>query len=138
VWGPVKDTIAKTHPQMIVFEKLPLEQQVRNRLFRAIVHAISPVFILCERQTKETARMIITQQLEHLCDKSGSIRGMRMLGDVFSGVAKQNVTWRIVLFGDYAKALRVDFCPYCGDQLPSHVVCHVLTNVAVATQDITQ
>lgn len=39
VYGAVKDAEAKTHPCMVPFEELPWDQQVKDRLFRSIVHA---------------------------------------------------------------------------------------------------
>lgn len=39
-YGEVKDPEAKTHPCMVPFDQLPPEQQTKDRLFRAIVHAI--------------------------------------------------------------------------------------------------
>lgn len=40
VYGPVKDPDAKQHPCMVPFEKLPVEQQAKDYLFRAVVHAL--------------------------------------------------------------------------------------------------
>ena len=40
-YGPVKDPEAKTHPCMVPFDELPPEQQAKDRLFKAIVHALS-------------------------------------------------------------------------------------------------
>lgn len=39
MYGDVKDPEAKTHPCMVPFEQLPLEQRVKDHLFRAAVHA---------------------------------------------------------------------------------------------------
>lgn len=39
-WGPVKDPGLKQHPCMVSFESLPPHQQAKDRLFRAIVHAL--------------------------------------------------------------------------------------------------
>lgn len=39
-WGPVKDPEKKEHPCMVPFSELPLEQQVKDSLFRAVVHSI--------------------------------------------------------------------------------------------------
>ena len=41
-YGLVKDPEAKTHPCMVPFDQLPLEQQAKDHLFRAIVHALAP------------------------------------------------------------------------------------------------
>lgn len=38
-YGPVKDEKAKTHPCLVPFDQLPPEQQFKDTLFRAIVHA---------------------------------------------------------------------------------------------------
>jgi len=40
--GPVKDEIAKTHPDLVPFNELPAEQQLKDRLFIAIVRALTP------------------------------------------------------------------------------------------------
>lgn len=40
VFGEVKDPEAKTHPCIVPFGELPLEQQKKDTLFRAIVHAL--------------------------------------------------------------------------------------------------
>lgn len=36
-WGPVKDEVAKTHPCIVDFSKLPPEQKAKDYLFRAVV-----------------------------------------------------------------------------------------------------
>jgi len=40
-YGPTKDTEAKTHPCLVPFDKLPREQQAKDYIFRAIVHAMT-------------------------------------------------------------------------------------------------
>lgn len=40
-YGPAKDVEAKTHPCLVPFAELPVEQQAKDFLFRAIVHALS-------------------------------------------------------------------------------------------------
>lgn len=40
VYGDVKDPEAKTHPCMVPFADLPREQQAKDFLFRAVVHAL--------------------------------------------------------------------------------------------------
>lgn len=40
--GPVKDPGKKEHPCMVPFDELPLEQQLKDHLFRAVVHALRP------------------------------------------------------------------------------------------------
>lgn len=40
-YGPVKDAEAKTHPCFVPFEQLPPEQQAKDRLFKAVVHALA-------------------------------------------------------------------------------------------------
>lgn len=39
-YGPEKDPDAKTHPCLVPFEELPAEQQAKDHLFRAVVHAL--------------------------------------------------------------------------------------------------
>lgn len=39
-WGEIKDAAKKLHPQIKPFDELPIEQQRKDRLFRAIVHAL--------------------------------------------------------------------------------------------------
>lgn len=41
VYGPIKDTEAKVHPCMVPFAELPREQQAKDFIFRAIVHALA-------------------------------------------------------------------------------------------------
>lgn len=38
-WGTEKDPAAKTHPCMLPFRDLPLEQQQKDYIFRAVVHS---------------------------------------------------------------------------------------------------
>lgn len=40
-YGPTKDPDAKQHPCLVPFADLPLEQQVKDHLFRAVVHALT-------------------------------------------------------------------------------------------------
>lgn len=40
-YGPVKDEAKKEHPCLVPFEQLPVEQQAKDYIFRAIVHAIA-------------------------------------------------------------------------------------------------
>lgn len=40
-YGEVKDPIAKTHYCMVPFDQLPPVQQAKDRMFRAIVHALA-------------------------------------------------------------------------------------------------
>lgn len=42
VYGPEKDPEAKTHPCIVPFDELPQEQQAKDFLFRAVVHALEP------------------------------------------------------------------------------------------------
>lgn len=41
-YGPVKDPQAKQHPCCVPYGQLPPEQQAKDYLFRAIVHALAP------------------------------------------------------------------------------------------------
>lgn len=40
VYGEVKDPVAKTHPCMVPFGQLPTEQQLKDWIFRGVVHAM--------------------------------------------------------------------------------------------------
>lgn len=39
-FGPVKDAEKKEHPCMVPFDELPREQQAKDYIFRAVVHAL--------------------------------------------------------------------------------------------------
>lgn len=39
-YGPVKDAVAKTHPCILPYDELPVEQQMKDDLFGAIIHAL--------------------------------------------------------------------------------------------------
>lgn len=41
VYGEVKDPEKKEHPCMVPFDQLPPQQQAKDRLFRAVVHALA-------------------------------------------------------------------------------------------------
>lgn len=41
-YGPAKDEQARTHPALLPFGELPPEQQLKDRLFTAIVRALAP------------------------------------------------------------------------------------------------
>lgn len=41
VYGPIKDATLKQHPCMVPFAQLPIEQQAKDFIFRAVVHAMS-------------------------------------------------------------------------------------------------
>lgn len=40
VYGETKDEVKKTHPCLVPFSKLPKEQQAKDFIFRAVVHAL--------------------------------------------------------------------------------------------------
>lgn len=40
IFGETRDAEEKTHPCIVPFEQLPVEQQAKDFIFRAIVHAI--------------------------------------------------------------------------------------------------
>ena len=41
VYGAVKDTVVKTHPCLVPYEELPVDQRVKDHLFRSIVWALT-------------------------------------------------------------------------------------------------
>lgn len=42
VYGPEKNAETKEHPCMLPFGELPVEQQAKDFIFRAVVHALAP------------------------------------------------------------------------------------------------
>ena len=40
--GPVKDEALKTHPCLVPYHELPVEQKTKDYVFKAIVHALNP------------------------------------------------------------------------------------------------
>lgn len=40
-YGPIKDPVKKEHPCIVPFTDLPKEQQIKDWLFRGVVHAIA-------------------------------------------------------------------------------------------------
>ncbi len=42
VYGVTKDPTMKTHPCLVPFDELPLEQQLKDRLFRAVALSLLP------------------------------------------------------------------------------------------------
>lgn len=47
-YGPKKRPDLKQHPCMVPFDQLPREQQAKDYLFRAVVHALRPARVLTE------------------------------------------------------------------------------------------
>lgn len=41
-WGPIKNPAIKEHPCFQSYEYLPVEQKVKDYLFRAVIHALRP------------------------------------------------------------------------------------------------
>ena len=46
VYGPTKDAEAKTHPCIVAFDRLSREQQAKDYIFRAVVHALRKTLIV--------------------------------------------------------------------------------------------
>lgn len=44
-YGPVKDEDKKEHPCLIPFEELPLEQQLKDGIFRRLVNTLRPLIV---------------------------------------------------------------------------------------------
>lgn len=40
-WGAVKDPVAKTHPALLPYDQLPLEQKIKDFLFRAVCNEVA-------------------------------------------------------------------------------------------------
>ena len=45
VYGPVKNPNLKQHPCIVPFDQLPREQQAKDFIFRAVVHALKGIHI---------------------------------------------------------------------------------------------
>ena len=45
VYGAKKDPDAKTHPCIVPFKELPLDQQMKDILFRSIVHSFKSILL---------------------------------------------------------------------------------------------
>ena len=56
-YGEIKDADAKTHPCMVPFGDLPVEQQAKDFIFRSIVHAMTAVTDTDRPQTKGEYRV---------------------------------------------------------------------------------
>ena len=41
VYGEVKDPVKKEHPCLVAFEELPVEQQAKDYIFKAVVDALA-------------------------------------------------------------------------------------------------
>lgn len=46
VYGPVKDESIKQHPCLVPYTELPVEQRVKDALFRSIILAVIPLYLL--------------------------------------------------------------------------------------------
>lgn len=44
-YGPIKDAAIKEHPCMVPYCDLPIEQRLKDELFRSIVHAFAVVVV---------------------------------------------------------------------------------------------
>jgi len=51
-YGPVKDPSLKQHPCLVPFEQLPPEQQMKDWLFRAVVHAVADLLEGIHRESQ--------------------------------------------------------------------------------------
>jgi hypothetical protein len=66
VLGPFKDPERKTHPCLVPFDLLPRDQQAKDYLFRATVHALAPVSTataaapVVTREAVDTGPLVIT------------------------------------------------------------------------------
>ena len=43
VWGEKKDPAKKTHPCMVPYDQLPIEQRTKDFLFREVVHTLAKI-----------------------------------------------------------------------------------------------
>ena len=49
VYGPVKDADKKTHPCIVPYDELPVEQKAKDYIFKAVVNALIPYLDINER-----------------------------------------------------------------------------------------
>jgi hypothetical protein len=63
-YGAVKDPVAKTHPCMVEFDALPVEQQAKDYIFRAVVHVLA--FAPPARQKPEASEKLPNQPVKFL------------------------------------------------------------------------
>lgn len=45
IYGPLKDPLKKTHPCITSFKDLPVEQQAKDYIFRAVVHSMVKILL---------------------------------------------------------------------------------------------
>lgn len=48
VYGEVKDVEKKTHPCMLPYSALPVQQRTKDALFREVVHALAEIIVIEE------------------------------------------------------------------------------------------
>lgn len=53
IYGPIKDMENRTHPNLVLFDLLPREQQAKDFIFRAVVHAFAAHFTAPEPRPSE-------------------------------------------------------------------------------------
>ncbi len=53
-YGEVKDEAAKTHPCYVAYDELPLQQRIKDYLFKAVVHAFMDSKVGIEREATAT------------------------------------------------------------------------------------
>lgn len=41
-WGPIKDANLKTHPCLVSYDELPVEQRAKDHVFQAVVASLLP------------------------------------------------------------------------------------------------
>jgi predicted nucleic acid-binding Zn-ribbon protein len=79
VYGPVKDPVAKTHPCLVPYERLPVEERLKDYLFRSVVDA----FVMVEKDAEaeierqvlqvHTLRSMYARVGDQLIDAQGEI-----------------------------------------------------------------
>ena len=59
VYGTKKDPVAKTHPCMVAFDALPVEQRAKDFIFRAVVLALAPrPVVACEKLPNQPVKFL--------------------------------------------------------------------------------
>lgn len=72
-YGPEKDPVLKEHPCFVAYEELPLTQQHKDHLFKAVVAALAP--LLSEEDVKDViAGYVVDTVVDTDPTKDGDVR----------------------------------------------------------------
>lgn len=69
MWGPTKDPENKRHPCMVPFQQLPVEQQAKDYIFRAVVQALQGATVRQQDKIAALEAKIDALMLEYCPDE---------------------------------------------------------------------